>query len=177
MGVYSEEEGPLILLENRPGLKGGGRGGTSLTRHGPPLLGTQPASGPAPATISPHPDVMGVPHRVKGGSFERGSWAPPRGIMLPGGQMGHPAFPHLQRSTASCLRSRSRTAQPTTSPPATTWWTSACRPPLTDRNPASCSVARTCERPAPPPERPARPHPPPALPRAALPGPALSVPP
>lgn len=63
--------------------------------------------------------------------------------------MGHPAFPHLQRSTASCHRSRSPTAQPTTSPPATTWWTSACRPPPTDRNPTSCSAARTCDRPRP----------------------------
>lgn len=93
--------------------------------------------------------------------------------------MGHPAFPHLQRSTASCHRSRSQTAQPTMSPPATTWWTSACRPPPTDRNPTSCSAARTCERPAPRPRARARarPRPPPAPPRTALRSPAPPSPP
>ena len=66
-----------------------------------------------------------------------------------------------QRSTASCHRSRSRTAQRTTSPPETTWWTSACHPPPTDRNPTSCSAARTCDRPAPGLSVRARPRPPP----------------
>lgn len=56
-------------------------------------------------------------------------------------------MPPLQRSIASCHRSRSRTAQPMMSPLATTSWTSVCRPPPTARNPASCSAVRTCDRP------------------------------
>lgn len=51
----------------------------------------------------------------------------------------------LQRSTASCLRSRLQTDLPTTNLPETMWWTSACPPPPTDRNPTNSSVARTCD--------------------------------
>lgn len=53
----------------------------------------------------------------------------------------------LQRSTASCLRSRLQTDLPTTNLPETMWWTSACPPPPTDRNPTNSSVARTCDLP------------------------------
>lgn len=78
--------------------------------------------------------------------------------------------PTPQRSIASCPRSRLRTAQRTTSPPETTLWTSVCRPPPTDRNPTSCSAARTCDRPAPVPSARARPGPlPPHCPAPTLP--------
>lgn len=60
--------------------------------------------------------------------------------------------------------------------PETTWWTSACRPPPTDRNPTSCSAARTCDRPAPGLSVRARPRPLPTPLRAVLPAPSLSAP-
>lgn len=64
----------------------------------------------------------------------------------------------LQKSTVLCHRSKSLTAQPMMSPLATMWWTSVCHPPPMDRNPISCSAARTCDCPAPCPSVRARPR-------------------
>ncbi|XP_061634825.1 ras-related protein Rab-11B-like isoform X1 [Phyllopteryx taeniolatus] len=50
-----------------------------------------------------------------------------------------------QKSTASCPRNKYQTDRHTTTPRATTWWTSACRPPLTDSGATKWHAARICE--------------------------------